>query len=65
MKKLNPRVIVILILVFLLILFSIQNAENVPIKLFFWTASIPRVLLILFSVVVGVLVGLWIPRNRK
>lgn len=65
MKKLNPRIIAILLLVFLLIVFSIQNAEIIPIKVFFWTISIPRVLLILFSLIVGILIGLWFPSKRK
>lgn len=65
MKKLDPKMIVILVIVTLIIIFSIQNSETVAVKLFFWKISMPRVLLIMGSVLVGVVIGVLYPVKLK
>ena len=63
-KKMNPRLILILVIVGLIIIFSLQNSAKVDLRLFFWSISIPRVLLILGSMVLGVIIGLLFPAKR-
>lgn len=65
MKKLDPKMIIILVIVTLIIIFSIQNSETVAVKLFFWKISLPRVLLIMGSVLVGIIIGVIYPFKLK
>lgn len=43
-----------LIILILIITFSIQNNEDTPVKLWFWTANSPRILLFLTCFLAGV-----------
>ncbi len=45
-------------LLILVVLFTLQNTETVPISFLFWEFRISRVLMILMIFVIGVLVGL-------
>ena len=65
LKNLNPRMILILALLFLLIIFSIQNSEIIQLKVFFWNISIPRILLIMGSLIIGVVIGFLFPLKKK
>ena len=65
LKNLNPRMTLILALLFLLILFSIQNSEIIQLRVFFWNVSIPRILLIMGSLIIGVFIGLLFPIKKK
>lgn len=65
MKKLDPKMILIIVIVTIIIIFSIQNSETVAVKLFFWKISLPRVLLIMGSVIVGVVIGILYPMKKK
>ncbi len=65
MKKIDPKMILILVIVALIIIFSLQNSETVPVKFFFWKITMPRVFLILGSVVIGVIIGVLYPIRNK
>lgn len=65
MKKLDPKMILILVIVGLIIIFSLQNSQTVDVKLFFWKISMPRVFLILGSVIIGVVIGVLYPMRKK
>ncbi len=58
MKK-NIKVYAGLGLLILVVLFTLQNTETVPISFLFWEFRISRVLMILMIFVVGVLVGIF------
>lgn len=53
----KAKLITTIVLLFLVILFVIQNAATVEIRFFVWEASIPRSLLILLTLVAGIVVG--------
>ena len=57
MKK-NIKVYAGLGLLILVVLFTLQNMETVPISFLFWEFRISRALMILMIFVVGVLVGI-------
>ncbi len=61
----KPRIIIILLSALLVVIFSLQNAEIVQIKLLFWEMTFPRVLLILISVSLGIIIGIFISGNKK
>ena len=46
-------------LLILVVLFTLQNTETVPISFLFWEFRISRVLMILMIFVIGVLVGIF------
>ena len=58
MKK-NIKVYGGLGLLILVVLFTLQNTETVPISFLFWEFRISRVLMILMIFVIGVLVGIF------
>jgi len=57
MKK-NLKAYAGLGLLVLVVLFTLQNTETVPISFLFWEFRISRVLMILMIFVIGVLVGI-------
>ncbi len=57
MKK-NIKVYAGLGLLILVVLFTLQNTETVPISFLFWEFRISRALMILMIFVIGVLVGI-------
>jgi uncharacterized integral membrane protein len=58
MKK-NIKAYAGLGLLILVVLFTLQNTETVPISFLFWEFRISRVLMILMIFVVGVLAGIF------
>ncbi|HKK42887.1 MAG TPA: LapA family protein [Bacteroidales bacterium] len=52
------KIITVIILLILLVVFALQNADIVHIKLWFWSVQIPGVLLILVSVSAGIIIGM-------
>ncbi len=52
------KTIIFIILLILLVVFALQNAEIVQIKLWLWSIETPGVLLILVSVSAGVIIGM-------
>jgi uncharacterized integral membrane protein len=57
MKK-NLKIYTGLGLLILVVLFTLQNTETVPISFLLWEFRISRVLMILMIFVIGVLVGI-------
>ena len=53
----NKRLITSLVLICLVVVLLIQNAEIVEIEIFFWTIAMSRVLLMVILLCIGVLVG--------
>jgi uncharacterized integral membrane protein len=54
-NPINLQLVLILVLAIFLVIFTLQNAESVAIKLFFWNVNIPLVLLILVCLLIGYL----------
>ena len=46
-----------LVLIFIAVIFIVQNSEVVDIRLFFWTMSISRILLMFIILVIGIIIG--------
>ena len=59
------RLIIAIIFALLLVVFSLQNAEIVDVKLWFWNVKIPRALLILISIAAGVILGMLFSRCKN
>ena len=51
-------IVIIILLSILLVIFALQNAEIVEVKLWFWAVRMPSALLILLSITMGVIIGL-------
>lgn len=66
-SPINVQLVLVLILAIFLVLFTLQNAESVAIKLFFWNINVPLVLLILICLLIGYLLPhfSYIPRIWK
>ena len=60
----NYKLISSLIIICLIIVFFIQNAAIVEIKLFFWTISMSRVLLMFILLAIGLIAG-WLLNNYR
>jgi len=58
------RIFITILLAILLVIFTIQNSEIDSIKLFFWIYEIPRALLIIICIFIGLLIGLLIPKKK-
>lgn len=58
----NAKLIIGLVLVGLVVLFTLQNAEVVELRLLFWKLSMSRALMIFFVLAVGILLG-WVLRS--
>lgn len=53
----NKKLIISLVLICLILILLIQNAETVEIEVFFWTIAMSRVLFMVILLFVGVLGG--------
>lgn len=58
------RIFITILLLILLVIFTIQNSEIVVIKVFFWIFEIPEALLIIVCIIIGLLIGLLIPKKK-
>ena len=58
LKQVKTAVIIILLSIFMI--FILQNTQVVDIKFLFWQMSLSRVILLLGSLFIGILVGLFI-----
>lgn len=61
----KPKIIIILLLALFIAIFSLQNAEVVQIKLLFWDINCPRVILILISVIIGLVIGIFVGNPKQ
>lgn len=55
--RMNYKLIISLVLIGLVVLFIVQNAAVVDIRLLFWTISMSRALMVFFLLAIGVLTG--------
>ena len=56
----GPKTIIALVFLSIFTVFILQNTEVVEISLFFWKISLSRVVLLVGSLFIGVLIGLFI-----
>ena len=56
-KKTIYKLLLIIGLLLLLVIFTLQNTQQVNIKLFFWTIHMSTALVILLPLAVGLLIG--------
>jgi len=59
------KLIVVIVLAILIVIFVLQNAEIVSIRLWFWEANTSRALLIILCIAVGIIIGIIVPSSRK
>lgn len=55
----NPKVILSLVLLGLLIVFVIQNAEVLNVNFLFWSFAMSRALTLFFVLAIGIVIG-WV-----
>lgn len=56
----GPKTIIALVFLSIFTVFILQNTEVVDIRFFFWHVSLSRVILLLGSLIIGMLIGLFI-----
>ncbi|MDH3578431.1 MAG: LapA family protein [Gammaproteobacteria bacterium] len=62
MNKMTIKLIVATALIVLVMIFAVQNAAVVDIRLLFWDVALPRSLLIFMMLLIGVVIG-WFLRS--
>jgi len=58
----NIKSISIIVLLALFITVCIQNVEIIPVHFLFWKIDISKLLLLIITLVIGILIGMIIPR---
>lgn len=53
----QTKTIVILILLVLAVVIFFQNTQVVSFRLFFWTINMSRIILFVFAMIVGIIIG--------
>lgn len=61
----NFKGVVILILVVLCLVVFFQNTEVVTFRLFFWEISMSRIILLLFTLIAGIVIGYVVATLRR
>lgn len=64
-QRIRWRLIGVLTLVLLFAVIILQNTQVVDIRVLFWQLSMSRIILLLFSLVVGFVVGYYIKSRRR
>jgi len=64
-RKVRWHLIAVLSLVLVFVVVVLQNTQVVRIQLLFWSLSMSRILLLLFSLVVGFAVGYYVARRGR
>jgi uncharacterized integral membrane protein len=64
-RRIRWHLIAVLGLVVLFVIVIFQNTEVVKIRLLFWTLSMSRIILLLFSLLVGFVVGVYVMWRGK
>ena len=54
----KPKMIVVLVLIFLAVIFIVQNTEIVPVHVYFWKISMSRIIMMSFLLLSGFVLGL-------
>jgi uncharacterized integral membrane protein len=63
MKKMKTQHVLILVLAALAVIFVLQNSAIVTIRLFFWSISMNRIIMIAGLIVVGFVIGYVLARR--
>ena len=63
--KIKPRQVVIIVLVVISAIILFQNTDIVIIRLLLWEISMSRILLILFFLMTGFVIGLFTARSKR
>jgi len=61
----KAKLILIVVLIVLVLIFVVQNIEIVPINFLFWSFNIQRPLLLLMTVCIGFLLGIFVTLSAK
>ena len=61
----KTKIAIIIVLAVFLIIFVLQNTENVGVNLLFWEVNIPRALLLFICFAIGLIIGLIIPASKR
>ena len=64
-KQRGARFYIIVALIVLAAIFILQNTQQVKVKFFFSTTTIPLIFGLLLAAVLGFLIGLGLPRFRR
>ena len=64
-RPIRWRLVGVLALVLLFAIVILQNTQIVDIRVLFWQLSMSRIILLLFSLVVGFVVGYYIKSRRR
>jgi len=56
------KILITIALVVIVMIFAVQNAATVEIKLLFWEVAFPRSLLIFMMLLIGIVIG-WFARS--
>jgi uncharacterized integral membrane protein len=54
----RAKIIILLILLILFTIFVTQNTEQTIMNVFFWTVEMPKIVLLIITLVIGVVLGL-------
>ncbi len=60
----NAKLFIILVLIALVAVFVVQNAEVVELRFLFWTLAMSRALMFVFLVLIGIAAG-WLLRGHS
>ena len=59
----NIKTVIILILLVLLAIILIQNTKVIDIQLFFWKLSMSRIILMVITLFIGFVIGLFVAKR--
>ena len=60
----NAKLIIYCFVLFVFSVFMLQNAETVTVQFLLWDFSMPRVLLLMLTLLLGLLLGAFLPFGR-
>jgi len=61
----KQKTIIILILLVLAIVILVQNTQVVEVQIFFWKIAMSRIIMITFALIVGFVIGYFVPKVQK
>ena len=61
----NFKNIILIILVIIFITFIIQNTTSVTVSFLLFNATMPRALLLIFTLAIGIIIGILLPYQFK
>jgi uncharacterized integral membrane protein len=64
-KRRSTRFYVTIVAVIVAAVFILQNSQHVDVKFFFSTTNIPLIFALLLAAVLGLIIGLALPRFRR